>query len=64
MILKPDYNVDSLFDIDFKEIKALGINAVLFDFFLPFQLKIMFFKMYLIVQTEGGTFKLNILNID
>ena len=31
MILKPDYNVDSLFDIDFKEIKAQGINAVLFD---------------------------------
>ena len=31
MILKPDYNVESLFDIDFKEIKALGINAVLFD---------------------------------
>ena len=31
MIIKTDYNVDSLFDIDFKEIKALGINAVLFD---------------------------------
>ncbi len=31
MILKPDYNVVSLFDIDFKEIKSLGINAVLFD---------------------------------
>ena len=31
MILKPDYNLDSLFDIDFKEIKAHGINAVLFD---------------------------------
>ncbi len=31
MILKPDYNLDSLFDIDFKEIKSLGINAVLFD---------------------------------
>lgn len=31
MILKPDYNVESLFDIDFKEIKAMGINAVLFD---------------------------------
>ncbi|MCD7879131.1 MAG: YqeG family HAD IIIA-type phosphatase [Candidatus Gastranaerophilales bacterium] len=31
MILKPDYNVESLFDIDFKEIKSLGINAVLFD---------------------------------
>ena len=31
MILKPDYNVVSLFDIDFKEIKSLGIHAVLFD---------------------------------
>ncbi len=31
MILKPDYNVISLFDIDFKEIKSQGINAVLFD---------------------------------
>lgn len=31
MILKPDYNLDSLFDIDFKELKAKGINAVLFD---------------------------------
>lgn len=31
MILKPDYNLESLFDIDFKEIKAKGINAVLFD---------------------------------
>ena len=31
MILKPDYNVISLFDIDFKEIKSLGVNAVLFD---------------------------------
>ena len=31
MILKPDYNVVSLFDIDFKEIKYKGINAVLFD---------------------------------
>ena len=31
MILKPDYNVDSLFDIDFKKIKSLGINALLFD---------------------------------
>ena len=31
MILKPDYNVVSLFDIDFKELKAQGINAVLFD---------------------------------
>lgn len=31
MILKPDYNVVSLFDIDFKEIKSQGINAILFD---------------------------------
>ena len=31
MILKPDYNVVSLFDIDFKELKAQGINAILFD---------------------------------
>lgn len=31
MILKPDYNVVSLFDIDFKALKESGINAVLFD---------------------------------
>ncbi len=31
MILKPDYNVKSLFDLDFKEIKSKGINALLFD---------------------------------
>lgn len=31
MILKPDYNVISLFDINFDELKQLGINAVLFD---------------------------------
>ncbi len=31
MILKPDYNVVSLFDIDFKQIKSQGINALLFD---------------------------------
>ena len=31
MILKPDYNLNSVYDIDFKEIKAWGINAVLFD---------------------------------
>ncbi len=31
MILKPDYNVESLFDIDFEEIKNNGINAILFD---------------------------------
>ena len=30
MILKPDYNLVSLFDIDFKEMKSKGINAVLF----------------------------------
>ena len=31
MILKPDYNLESLFDINFKELKEQGINAVLFD---------------------------------
>jgi len=31
MILKPDYNLESLFDIDFKDLKSQGINAVLFD---------------------------------
>ncbi len=31
MILKPDYNMDSLFDIDFKIMKSQGINAILFD---------------------------------
>lgn len=31
MILKPDYNVISLFDINFDELKQHGINAVLFD---------------------------------
>ena len=31
MILKPDYNLVSLFDINFKELKEQGINAVLFD---------------------------------
>lgn len=31
MILKPDYNVVSLFDIPFDELKNLGIQAVLFD---------------------------------
>lgn len=31
MILKPDYNLDSVYDIDFKELKTLGINALLFD---------------------------------
>ncbi len=31
MILKPDYNLSSIYEIDFKEIKALGINALLFD---------------------------------
>ncbi|MDD3237312.1 MAG: YqeG family HAD IIIA-type phosphatase [Candidatus Gastranaerophilales bacterium] len=31
MILKPDYNVVSLFDIDFDELKNQGVNVVLFD---------------------------------
>lgn len=31
MILKPDYNVESIFDIDFKELKNSGTNVVLFD---------------------------------
>ncbi len=31
MIIKPDYNVVSLFDINFKELKAQGIKAILFD---------------------------------
>lgn len=31
MILKPDFNVDTLFDIDYKELKNLGINVILFD---------------------------------
>lgn len=31
MILKPDYNVVSLFDINFSELSLLGIKAVLFD---------------------------------
>lgn len=31
MILKPDYNVVSLFDIDFKKLKNDGINVLLFD---------------------------------
>ncbi len=31
MILKPDYNLNSVYDIDFKELKTLGINALLFD---------------------------------
>lgn len=31
MILKPDLNVETLFDIDFKELKALGVNVILFD---------------------------------
>lgn len=31
MILKPDYNVISLFDINFKELQNNGIKAVLFD---------------------------------
>mgnify|MGYP002627243330 CR=1 FL=1 len=31
MIIKPDYNVESLFDIDFDSLKAQGIRAILFD---------------------------------
>lgn len=31
MILRPNYNVESIFDIDFKELKNLGVNVVLFD---------------------------------
>lgn len=31
MILKPDYNLVSLFDIDFNKLKEDGIEAVLFD---------------------------------
>lgn len=31
MILKPDYNVVSLFDIPFEELKNQGIKALLFD---------------------------------
>lgn len=31
MILKPDYNVISLFDIDFDELKKDGINVLMFD---------------------------------
>ena len=31
MILKPDYNVNSIFDINFNELSLLGVKAVLFD---------------------------------
>ncbi len=31
MILKPDYNVVSLFDIDFEGLKKEGINVLMFD---------------------------------
>ena len=31
MILKPDYNVVSLFDIPFDELKNQGVMALLFD---------------------------------
>lgn len=31
MILKPDYNVESLFDVDFEDLKSQGVNVVLFD---------------------------------
>ena len=30
-IIKPDYDVETLFDIDFDELKAKGIKAVMFD---------------------------------
>lgn len=31
MIIKPDYNVDSLFDIDFDKLKSDGVSVVMFD---------------------------------
>lgn len=31
MFLKPDFNLDSIYDIDFEQLKALGIKAMLFD---------------------------------
>lgn len=31
MFLKPDFNLDSIYDIDFEQLKALGIKAILFD---------------------------------
>ena len=32
MFLKPDYNLKDIYEIDFKELKAKGIKAILFDF--------------------------------
>ena len=31
MFLKPDYNLDSIYEIDLEQLKALGIKAMLFD---------------------------------
>lgn len=31
MFLKPDYNLESIYDINLSELKAIGINALLFD---------------------------------
>lgn len=31
MFIKPDYNLKSIYDIDFEELKNLGIKALLFD---------------------------------
>lgn len=31
MFLKPDYNLKSIYDIDFEELKNVGVKAMLFD---------------------------------
>lgn len=31
MFIKPDYDIENIFAIDFKELKSQGINALLFD---------------------------------
>jgi len=31
MFLKPDYNIDNIYDINLKELRELGIKALLFD---------------------------------
>ena len=31
MFLKPDYNLKSIYDIDFEDLKKQGIKALLFD---------------------------------
>ena len=31
MFLKPDYNLESIYDIDLEELKNSGIKALLFD---------------------------------